>query len=404
MDWAMFFPRFLGGGIRRQPGVQTANPLVTFRGERKNVSEETAMQISAVWAAVELKARVLASLDLLFYDVQGPGMRSRNEDLQLARLFNDKPNRYQTRVEFFETLGLNLYLTGNAYCKIERVGGQIVSLMPIMSSQVEVELQPDGTVLYTYTNGQDVAVYAASSIWHVKLFGNGIVGMSPLRYAANSIGMSISGEEWASNILANGGKPTGVLTIDNVLSDEQRDRVRKSFKELREGPRDALMVLEAGMKYQQVSLSPQDVELLAARRFQIEDIARFFGVPSVLINDTSGSTVWGSGIEQIVTGWYKIGFRPELERIETSIRSNLLSKRERDTIAVEFDFEELLRTDFKARVEAGSRAVASGLMTHNEWREREWLPPKPGADNLTVQVNMTPLDQLARVNGGENGT
>jgi HK97 family phage portal protein len=88
---------------------------------------------------------------------------------------------------------------------------------------------------------------------------------------------------------------------------------------LREGTAEALVVLEAGMKYEQVSLSPQDVQLLQARRFQIEDIARFFNVPSVLINDTSGSTVWGSGIEQIITGWYKLGFRPELERIEQSI-------------------------------------------------------------------------------------
>lgn len=397
-----FIPRWLGGGLRRQPGLQTNTPLLTFDSVKRNVSEQTAMQISAVWAAVDLKSRILASMDVHFYSVSGD-TRTARPDHPLLKLLNDRPNRYQTRVEFFETLGLNLYLTGNGYVRITRDGaGRIRSLMPLMSSQMEVELLTDGDLVYTYTDGHNVDVYAASNIWHIKLFGNGIQGLSPLRYAANSIGTAISGEEWASRIVGNGGKPTGVLSMDRILNEDQRKQLKDRFRELKEGPADALMVLEAGMKYTQVSLSPQDVQLLEARRFQIEDIARFFGVPSVLINDTSGSTVWGSGIQEIINGWYKIGFRPELERFEHSIRQHLVDDNERDTLDIEFDFEELLRTDFKTRVATGAQAVNSGLMARNEWRKREWLPPVDGGDDLTVQVNMIPIDELARVSN-DNG-
>jgi HK97 family phage portal protein len=394
-----FIPRWLGGGIRRQPGIQTGSPVMVFAGKQQNVTEETAMQISAVWAAIQLKSGILGSLKLDFYQKDGE-TRELLTDYPLSVLFNGKVNRYQTRVEFFETTGLNLYLTGNAYCLIQRTGGQITGLLPLMASQMEVELMRDGSIVYTYTDGVNVTAYSSESIWHLRLLGNGVKGLSPLQYARNSIGMAISGEEWASNIIGNGGKPTGVLTYDKLLTKEQREQLKEKFKDLREGARDALMVLEAGMKYEQISLSPQDVQLLEARRFQVEDIARFLNVPSVMINDTSGGTVWGSGIQEIIRGWYKIGFRPELERIEQSIINNLISLNDRRNISVEFNFEELLRTEFDKRVESGARAVNAGLMTRNEWRRREWLEPVDGADDLTVQVNLTPISELPPASGG----
>jgi HK97 family phage portal protein len=398
-----WIPRWMGGGITRKPGIQTGSPLIGWGGKKASVTEESAMQISAVWAAVQLKSSVLGSLAIHFYERQGDG-RMEVSDYPLAVLFSTKPNQLQTRVEFFETLGLNLYLTGNFYGKIERIGGRITSITPLMSSQMEVELLPDGSVVYTYTNGVDVNAYSADSIWHVKLLSNGIKGLSPLMYAKNAISTAILAEEWAGNTVGNAGKPSGVLSYDKLLTKEQRGQLKEKFKDLQEGSQETLMVLEAGMKYDKVSMSPQEVQLLDSRRFQIEDIARFFNVPSVMINDTSGSTVWGSGIEQIITGWYKLGFRPELERIEASIINNLVPARDRGKISVEFDFEELLRTDFKTRVDTGARVVNAGLMTRNEWRKREWLPVVEGGDDLTVQVNLTPIEDLAKVSGVQNGT
>jgi HK97 family phage portal protein len=397
-----WIPRWAGGGITRKPGIQTGQPLVTWGGKKATVTEDSAMQISAVWAAVQLKASVLSSLALHFYEMQGNG-RVEIQDHPLARLFSGKVNQYQTRVEFFETLGLNLYLSGNFYGKISKTANEIVSILPLMSSQMEVELLTDGSVVYTYTDGINVNAYSAESIWHVKLMGNGIKGMSPMLYAKNAISTAILAEEWAGNTVGNAGKPSGVLSYDKLLTKEQRQQLKEKFSNLQEGNQETLMVLEAGMKYDKVSMSPQEVQLLDSRRFQIEDIARFFNVPSVMINDTSGSTVWGSGIEQIITGWYKLGFRPELERLETSIISHLIPAGQRLNVSVEFDFEELLRTDFKTRVETGSKAVGAGLMTRNEWRKKEWLPIVEGGDELTVQVNLTPIDQLQKISEAQNG-
>jgi HK97 family phage portal protein len=400
MQFAQLIPRFLRGGIQRVPGEQLASPLVTFKGKRSKVSEDTALQISAVWAAVNLKASTIASMALRFYRMT-PSGRMDEVNHPLARLFSGKPNRYQTRLEFFETVGLNLYLSGNSYCRITRDRGQIVSLLPLMSSQMDVELMPNGDIVYTYNDGTNISALSAQNIWHLKLTSNGVKGLSPLQYAANAIGMAITGEEWSSNVVGNGGKPTGVLMYDKILTKEQREQLRDRFRDLREGPTDALMTLEAGMKYEQISLSPQDVQLLEARRFQIEDIARFFGVPSVMINDTAGGTVWGSGIQQIIEGWYKLALRTELERIEASIVSNLLAIGERDQISVEFDFDELLRSSFADRVETGSKAVNNGLMTRNEWREREWLPAAAGADTLTAGVNLAPITSLGEGQDGD---
>jgi HK97 family phage portal protein len=208
-----------------------------------------------------------------------------------------------------------------------------------MAEQMEVALLTDGTVTYRYNSGTDVSVYSPESIWHIKLMSNGIVGLSPLAYARNAIGIGIAGDDRVKTLASNGFKPTGVLTIDKLLKPEQREQIRLAFADLQQGSGDPLRVLEAGMTYQQVSMNPKDVQLLETRRFQIEDIARFFGVPSVLINDTSASTTWGSGIQQIVEGFYKLGLRPYLERYEAAIRNTLLSADDKRNFEFEFDFE-----------------------------------------------------------------
>jgi HK97 family phage portal protein len=292
-------------------------------------------------------------------------------------------------------MAMQLALHGNAYALKSKSGTRIVSLMPLMAVQMEVSLQTDGSVVYKYNDGVNVSVYAEESIWHIKLMSNGIVGLSPLAYARNSIGVGIASENRVNALASNGFKPTGILTIDKLLKPEQREAIRKQFADLQEGSSDPLRVLEAGMNYQQVSMNPKDVQLLETRRFQIEDIARFFGVPSVLINDTSASTTWGSGIEQIVQGFYKLGLRPYLERFEASIQNSLLSVSDRRTYEFEFDFGALLRGDEQTRYATYKEAVLNGLKTVNECRQAEGLEPVDGGDVAYMQGQMTPLTMLA---------
>jgi hypothetical protein len=186
-----------------------------------------------------------------------------------------------------------------------------------------------------------------------------------------------------------------VLTIDKLLKPEQREQIRAAFADLQQGSGDPLRVLEAGMTYQQVSMNPKDVQLLETRRFQIEDIARFFGVPSVLINDTAASTTWGSGIQQIVEGFYKLGLRPYLERYESAIRNSLLSIDDKRNYEFEFDFGALLRGDEQTRYQTYKEAIMSGFKTINECRQREGLEPISGGDVAYLQAQMTPITQLS---------
>lgn len=390
---------WLGGGTVRTPGIQYPGPSTYDVESAVSVTEETAFQVSAVWACVRLLSETVASLPLNVYKktptgrvLVGPGGEFWFVDL-MAR----KPNRYQTKVEFLETLMLNLTVHGNAYIKKTRVGDQIVSLLPLMSAQVEPTLDQTGSMIYSYTDGTNVDVYSEASIWHTKLFGNGVVGKSPLAFGRNMIGIAQAAEKAVTKIYNNGGKPSGVLSFDRLLTPDQRDTIRANFSSLTTGTDERLLVLEQGAKFDQISMSPQDIELLASRKFQLEEICRWFGVPSVLVNDTSGSTTWGSGIEQLVQGFYKLNLRPYLERLEASIQANLFSIEEAAQYEVEFDFEGLLRSDFKSRLEGYRTAIAGSVMTPNEARKLEGLPEVPGGDALLSQINMAPVESLGGI-------
>src|SRR5690606_35658101 len=177
------------------------------------------------------------------------------------------------------------------------------------------------------------------------------------------------------------------------LTPEQREQIRAKFAGLTEGDQ-RLLVLEAGGKFEPVAMSPQDIELLASRRFQVEEICRWFGVPSVLVNDTSGSTTWGSGIEQIVLGFYKLNLRPYLEAIENSITTHLVSDEDRAQYEDEFDFEGLPRADQKTRYDGYRAGISAGVLTPNEARAMEWLPKMDGGDKLYMQGATMPIDKL----------
>lgn len=379
-------------GLFRRWGTQQSAP--SHGGELASpVSFDSAMQVSAWWAGVRLTVETVASLPLVMYRYEN-GRRVVADRHPLWRVLSKRPNRYQTKVEFFETLMLNLVCHGNAYCKIQRSGDQVIGLLPLMTAQVETRLLDDGTVIHVYSHDAGVDVLAESSVWHVKLMGNGLIGLSPLDHARNALGIAQAAEHRVSKLYKNGGKPTGILTIDKVLTADQRAAVKANFSELAEGNSDELMVLEAGFNYSQVSLSPQDMELLNTRRFQIEDVARFLGVPSVLINDTAGSTTWGSGIQQIIEGWYKLGLRAYLEKIEGSAMLHLLSEADQRVFEIEFDFDALLRADPAARYAGLQSAISSGLLTPNEARAEEGRAPMEGGDDLLVQGALVPLSRL----------
>jgi HK97 family phage portal protein len=392
------FGTWIQGGLRRLLGIQTGSPPINNDEIADTVTFDSAMQLSAVWSCVKLLAETVASLPINVYKITENGRKvDKNNDLQL--LFSSKVNRYQTKVEFFETVILNLVVNGNAYCLIQRFGDKIVGLLPLMADQMRVTLMADGSITYEYYQDAGVTVFSEKSIWHLKLMGNGIIGLSPLDHQKRTLGIAQAAENAVTKIYKNGAKPSGVLTLDKFLTEPQREQIRNKFYSLSSGNQDRLMVLEGGMKWESVSLSPQDIELLASRQFQISEICRWYGVPSVMVNDTSSTTVWGSGIEQIVAGFYKITLRPILEKIEASIVANLIQLPSRE---VEFDFNALTRGDTKTRYESYRTGIQGGLLMPNEARAQEGLPPAEGGDKLYMQGATVPITDTG-LEGNANG-
>lgn len=396
--WGRTLDFFTFAGLQRRQGLQTSGPNTRSRPPTTTVNFDTAMAVSAFWACVRLIAETIASMPLRCYRTDDSG-RSEDVSYALWRLLQFQPNRYQTRIEFFETLALNLVTSGNCYCAIERMpDGTPFSLLPLMSAQMRVVLDTNGDRIYQYTDSSgNLRAYSSESIWHVKLFGNGVTGLSPLAYMSQTLGVAIDSNDRAATLSASGGKTNGVLMVDKLLTKDQRAAVRENFRELTEGSTDQLFVLEADMRFERTALSPQDMQLLETRRFSVEEIARFLGVPSVLINDTASTTAWGSGIYQIVTGWYKLGLRPYLERFESSIKQHLMPSEDWDRIDIEFDFDELLRADLATRMEANSKAIGSGQLTPDEARHSEGRPAMPGGNAIYLNSTLVPAGAQARM-------
>ena len=401
---------FGGAGATVQTdGVQFPEPLSIVYKQNTVYGTDGALQVAAVWACVELLTDNIASLPLFVYERAGDdqGNKTLARGTNLWQLMHENPNRRHTPMEFWQFMLLNFLLRGNAYARLVRnTNNEVIEMWPLSADQIEVEVLPNQSVIYKYTYEGKVAVYSEESIFHWRDKGNGIVGMSRLDYMRNSVGVAVEAQNQTQQLFANSGKRPGVFMIDKLLTAEQRDKVRQNYQGLVEGGQDDLLVLEAGAKFEPLAMSPADMQLLDTRRFSVEDIARWFGISSVLINDTAKTTTWGTGISQLIEGFYKFRLRPLLESLEQSIERRVLTPRQRELYAVEFSLEAILRGSLTERLDAGAKAVQNGLMTRNEWRQLENLPREEGADELTAQSNLVPLARMGEITntGANNAT
>lgn len=368
---------------RPRSTLKTAMP-VTF---------DSAMTLSAVFACIKILVESVATLPLQMYQLNNDGSRTLVHDHDLIRLLRNKPNRYQTSIEFKEQLMLNL-VAGNAFIKRDYLGKKLVSLQVINSGAVDVKILENGDIEYSARINNQVQKLTEKDVWHVKLFGTGILGMSPIAYGAMSIGVGLAASDKTSRLMSNGAKPTGALKTEKFLKKEQRDTLRAELDILVNGDDGDMPVLEGGLQFEQISLTPEDLELIEIRKMSVEDACRYFGVPPVMVYLMESSTTWGSGIEQIIDGFYKFGLRPYLERIEESIRIHLLDRTEWDKYEFEFKTKDLLRANYLARVTANKDRILSGQSSPNEIRREEGDLPDPNGDFLLVPVNMTTAERM----------
>ena len=398
-SWFGWGGRALGHSV----GDQNAAPVGSLVEDTSTLNVDTAMQLATVWACVDRRAKVIASLPFFVYRTDSAGQRTLARDDRLYQLLHESPNARMTPYEFWVAMMLNHDLRGNAYARIERadpMGGELlgeaIALWPMPADQVKPVLLEDGAMVYEYRIGNDVAVLAEANVLHLKDLGNGTVGLPRLEYMRATTTEAARAQAHATKTFANGGKPSGVLMTDSVLKPDQREKVRERFAEMANGPMARLFVLEAQFKYQQLTMSPEDIQLMDTRRFSTEEICRWFDVPPILVHH-SNVTAWGSGIEQIVDGFHKLTIRPLLVSIEQAIRKRIMTAKQRATMAVEFNQDALLRGSLKDRMEIYSKATQNGVFTRNECRQYENLPPDPDGNKLTAQSNLVPLAALGKV-------
>ncbi len=397
------FNYLFGNAITQKVGRQDRTPSDSAYDENINISVDSSLQISTVWACVTLLVETISSLPLDVYLNNVKGSREKAYGTLPYALFHDSPNKRQTTLEFWEHMLLNFFLRGNCYAIIKRnARGEAVSLWPISSDQVDVFSLDDGTLIYVYTVNKKEVIYLERDILHIKGMGNGTVGMSPLDYMKSSLGLAISAQNHTVKTLKKDARRPGILMSDTVLTKDQRVSLKKRFNDIVTGGGQELYILEAALKFQPLGMSPSDIQLLETRKFAVQDLARWFGVPSVLINDTGETTSLGSSVQMIVDGFYKLKLRPQLSRIEKAINKRVFTPAQRAKgFIVEFNFDALLRASLIDRMEIGSKGVQNGLITRNEWRKKENKEEIEGGDILTAQSNLMPLDQLGQqVNSG----
>ena len=393
---------------RASPQDRTAGSGYTFyfggTTSGKAVTERSAMQMTAVYSYVRILAEAVAGLPLNLYHYTGDGGKEKAIGHPLYLLLHDEPNPEMSSFVFRETLMTHLLLWGNAYAQIIRNGkGEVVALYPLMPNKMTVDRDERGQLYYSYQRSNDEAVRSKdqtvilrpSDVLHIPGLGfDGLVGYSPIAMAKNAIGMAIACEEYGAKFFANGAAPGGVLEHPGTIKDPQR--VRESWQSTFGGSGNAnkIAVLEEGMKYTPIGISPEQAQFLETRKFQINEIARIFRVPPHMVGDLEKSSF--SNIEQQSLEFVKYTLEPWVIRWEQSIQRTLLTQEEKSAYFVKFNLEGLLRGDYQSRMNGYATARQNGWMSANDIRELENLdriPAEEGGDLYLINGNMLPLKQ-----------
>ena len=370
----------------------------------KSVTERSAMQMTAVYACVRILSEAVAGLPLHFYRYKEDGSKEMAIDTNLYHLLHDEPNPEMSSFVFRETLMTHLLLWGNAYAQIIRNGkGEIIALYPLMPNKMQVDRDESGKLYYTYTRSEGEANTMQGSsvtlepkdVLHIPGLGfDGLVGYSPIAMAKNAIGLAIATEEFGSKFFANGAAPSGVLEHPGTIKDPTRVREAWQSQFGGSGNSGKVAVLEEGMKYTPISISPEQAQFLETRKFQINEIARIFRVPPHMVGDLEKSSF--SNIEQQSLEFVKYTLDPWVVRWEQSLSRSLLSEDEKKQYFFKFNLEGLLRGDYQSRMNGYAIARQNGWMSANDIRELEdldKLSPEQGGDLYLVNGNMLPLEK-----------
>jgi HK97 family phage portal protein len=368
----------------------------------KPVNEHTAMQMTAVYSCVRILAEAVAGLPLHLYKYTASGGKEKALSHPLYFLLHDEPNPEMSSFVFRETLMTHLLLWGNAYAQIIRNGkGEVIALYPLMPNRMRVDRDSKGELYYSYSRYSDEApaingmtvTLRPSDVLHIPGLGfDGLVGYSPIAMAKNAIGLAMATEEYGAKFFANGAAPGGVLEHPGTIKDPQK--VKESWNMAYQGSSNAhrVAVLEEGMKYQPIGISPEQAQFLETRKFQINEIARIFRVPPHMVGDLEKSSF--SNIEQQSLEFVKYTLDPWVIRWEQAISRSLLRTDEKKLLFAKFNVDGLLRGDYTSRMNGYAIGIQNGFMCPNDARaleDMDLIPDELGGNRFLCNGNMVDL-------------
>ncbi len=390
------FLRLGAGDVRPQNATYSQDVMdafgVTPSASGMVVTPVSAMRVAAVFACVQKIAGAIATLPIHAYKTEGD-IKSRLPRDDLWFKLNEQPSPQFTAASHWEGVSIAQLLRGDSYTWIRRgLNNSIRELLPMPWGCVSPIRQSDGSVRY-YVSLPDYGIQTwlgADEVLHFPGFGfYGIKSMSVISYAAKAaVGNAMAMDEYSGRFFADGAHPSIILSSSGKMSSDQITALQNAFRNKYAGIENAHrlpLVLTEGVSAKEISLSAEDAQLLEARKFQVIDIARAFGVPPHMIGETSASTSWGSGIESMSRGFVTYTLQPHLVRIEQELNRKLFPRDTGKTL--QFDRDALIEGDSKAQAEynraaLGGPGAGQGWMTVNEVRRSKGLRPIEGGDVL----------------------
>lgn len=361
------------------------------------VSEQSAMRLAAVYACVRVLSEDVASLGKGVYKKRKGGGKDKVDDHYLSPILETACNPLMTPFTLFETQQGHVTTKGNCYSFIEWNGaGEVANLWPMAPSATSV-LQDEkdaSKVVYEYNAEKEKLNLLPQEVVHVRGLGSdGLIGYSPLELAREVIGLGLAAQKHGSQFFGEGATPDGVLTTDKALNKEQRRLVLEGWKAAHQNKRN-VAILSGGLKFESVSLPPEQAQFVETRKMQVTEIARIFRVPPHKIADLERATF--SNIEHQDLAYIKYSLMSWALRWEQELNLKLFTPKQRKAgYFVAFDFDPFLRADIKSRAVYNKTAILTGWKNRNEVREADGLNPgPPELDEFLVPTNMVESDDL----------
>lgn len=342
------------------------------------VTPETALRVATVFACVRLRSGPIANLPLHIKRRVDARVREDASDHHVWQLMRRKPNRWQKPHQFKRMLQAHVLLRGNGYAyKVPGVGNRIQALIPMHPDRVKPRQRDDWTMEYEWTkpDGRTVTLKQDEVLHLYGLTLDGITGVTPLTYARETIGLSLSMDRHVGKVMKKGARAAGSLSTDKSLTEKAYGHLKESLEAFQSGgdQEGEVMILEEGLNYKNISLTPQDLEWIESRKLTRTEIGMFFGVPPHMYGDTEKSTSWGTGIEQQSQGFVTYTLQDDLTMWEEGITADLIAEPD---VYAKFNLAGLIRGDLKSRTAAYQSGLQWGYLSPDEVREKEDMNPR----------------------------